>query len=359
MSALSSVGRAKFRQLGGRCTASGITATIFGATGFLGRYVTSELGQYGCTMKLPYRGDEDEVRHLALMADLGQIVNVPFSVRDRASVQKAIEGSDIVINLMGKHYQTKHALPWWINYSLDDVHVEAARVIAEVAAECHVSQLIHVSSTHVSARDLHTSPDSLWVSSKARGEEAVKRAFPRAQIVRCADMYGPEDRFLTWQGDNLNKFGPVLVDGGQARVQPVNVTDVARGILALTIDAAENSATHDNAKADVFEFFGDEEYTQREIAEYVLDVTKRDVRMVNLPLKVAEVIGQALDFGPNPKLTRDWARLLTMDNIQSPSSTLPGLRECDVEPTKMEKEAYQFMIKYDRDGHFQKVSGYH
>lgn len=46
MSALSPVAKALLRNPVGRVQGNGITATVFGATGFLGRYVCAELGAY-------------------------------------------------------------------------------------------------------------------------------------------------------------------------------------------------------------------------------------------------------------------------------------------------------------------------
>lgn len=43
-----------------------------------------------------------EWRHLKVMGDLGVVAPVPFSPRDEDSIHRAIEGSDIVINLIGK-----------------------------------------------------------------------------------------------------------------------------------------------------------------------------------------------------------------------------------------------------------------
>lgn len=43
-----------------------------------------------------------EWRHLKQMGDLGVVIPVPFSPRDEDSMHRAMEGSDIVINLIGK-----------------------------------------------------------------------------------------------------------------------------------------------------------------------------------------------------------------------------------------------------------------
>lgn len=58
---------------GGRSSVSGHVATVFGCTGFLGRYLVDRLAQKGTQVIVPYR-DEDEKRHLKVMGDLGQIV---------------------------------------------------------------------------------------------------------------------------------------------------------------------------------------------------------------------------------------------------------------------------------------------
>lgn len=50
---------------GGRSSVSGVTATVFGCAGFLGRYVVNKLGRVGTQVIVPYRRlDEDSVRHL-------------------------------------------------------------------------------------------------------------------------------------------------------------------------------------------------------------------------------------------------------------------------------------------------------
>lgn len=344
MSSLSPVARALLRNPVGRVQGQGITAAVFGCTGQLGRYVCAELGRKGNTMVLPYRGDDMEVRHLKLMADLGNVANVAFDPRDRESIREAVKGADVVINLAGKHYQTKHLLPWWINYTYDDVHVELARTIAEVAAEEGVPRFIH----HSSILAKPNSP-SIWAASKYRGEVAVKKAFPTANIVRSAAFFGPEDQLLTWTAERMKNGAVPLIENGSAVLQPVFVNDVATAIYNISQDTTINS--------EIFEFVGDEEYTYKEIADYVFDVTKREGSLINLPLPAAQLIGKFCEQFPSPVFTEDWAIRLGMDQVKT--SSLPGLRELDVEPSKLEKEAPHFMIKFKQGGHFAEVSGYH
>jgi NADH dehydrogenase (ubiquinone) 1 alpha subcomplex subunit 9 len=90
----------------GRHAQNGSVATVFGCTGFLGRYLVSKLAKRGVQVVVPYR-DEDEKRHLRVMGDLGQIVPTEFDMRNDSQIEEAVRHSDIVYNLIGRDYETK------------------------------------------------------------------------------------------------------------------------------------------------------------------------------------------------------------------------------------------------------------
>lgn len=361
---LSAVTKAMIRRnLGGRNSNNGLTVTVFGATGFLGRYVCAELGAIGTTLQIPYRGEELEVRHLRPMSDLGMQATHTFSPRDQESIMQAVRGSDVVVNLMGKDYETKHALPWWINYTYDQVNVDAAAAVAQACVDADVPRLLHVSSVLAKPN----SP-STWAASKYRGERAVKKIMPDATIVRSARMYGPEDRFLNTIADSPLPGGVVpLIDGGEAKVQPVYAVDVATALRNLVLDEDKKDLT--------YELYGDETYTMKECAEFVFEATKKnDVDVLNLPLGVAKIIGKVMNNFPEPKFNEDIAIRETLDQV-APALTeeellevseadarrvrYPGLRELDVEPAKMEQAAIDHLLMYYSAGHFSEVDGYH
>ncbi len=111
---------------------------------------------------------------------------VPFSPRDEQSIIDSLKYSDVVINLIGKHYETKHIVPTRradgslsrINYDFEDVHVRIPEKIAELAKEAGVKTFIHVSAL---SADLEAK--SQWSQTKARGEIAVRNKFPDAVSV--------------------------------------------------------------------------------------------------------------------------------------------------------------------------------
>jgi uncharacterized protein YbjT (DUF2867 family) len=67
---------------------------VFGATGFLGRYVVSRFGKEGSQVVVPFRGDEHAWRHLRVAGDLG---NVHFVVRGRRGNTRTHDPIDLIL----------------------------------------------------------------------------------------------------------------------------------------------------------------------------------------------------------------------------------------------------------------------
>lgn len=109
----------------GRSSVSGIRATVFGASSPIGRHIVNQLGQIGSQVVLPYRGDGTEVHDMKLMGDLGQIVPLPYQIRDKRSVERVIKDSNVVINAISKRRES-------CNFSFHDTHVNATHMIARV-----------------------------------------------------------------------------------------------------------------------------------------------------------------------------------------------------------------------------------
>lgn len=132
-----------------------------------------------------------EIRHLKPMFDLGQLGLMPFSPRDKESIYEAVKKSDVVINMIGKHYETKHIVPTRradgnlsrVNYDFEEVNVTIPRILAEISKEAGVESFIHVSAL---SADLESK--SKWSRTKAQGELAVREAFPEAVSILCLEI---------------------------------------------------------------------------------------------------------------------------------------------------------------------------
>jgi len=278
-----------------------LRAVVFGAYGQVGRGVVSLLAGNGVQCVVPWRGDDMEWRHLKVMGDIGVVAPMPFSPRDEASIDRAMEGCDIVVNLIGKDFETKHYVPNLVNFSYEEVHVTLAERLARKAVQHGASTFVHVSALAADPFAL-----SAWARSKARGEEAVRAAAPGATIIRPADVFGPEDRFLNLFARMYSLFPRVvLVNEGSARVQPLFVHDLAQAIFKVAM-----SEDPEVMLGQTYDLAGPEEYTYREVVEYVFESIRADrPEVANVSPAVADAIGFVNGLMPqwirNPLVTRD------------------------------------------------------
>ena len=290
------------------------------------------------------------------MFDLGQLGLLPFHPRDEASIHDSLKASNVVVNMIGKHYETKHIVPHRVidgkssrvNFTMDEVHHQIPARIARIAKEAGVETFIHVSSSMASLDSA-----SEWARSKARGEIAVREAFPEAIIVRPNTVFGAEDRFLNWIAETIEKFPlmPILEDG-KYKVQPVHCVDVAKGIMEIVQD-------HENYAGETFEFHGPAEYTMREVVEFVQDITTLDSPVVTIPNALATGIGRVLEETISPRFTSDSIHLMLQDNVASTSTEHKGFKELGIVPRSMDKVAFDYLHRFRPGGHFTMTQGYH
>mmetsp|Transcript_16441 Transcript_16441/g.27294 ORF Transcript_16441/g.27294 Transcript_16441/m.27294 type:complete len:388 (-) Transcript_16441:167-1330(-) len=350
---------------GGRASDAGLKVAVFGATGFLGRYVCAELGTNGVLGYIANRGDEFEVRHIRPMFDLGRTRFVFYSPKDVDSMREVIADADIVINMIGKYYESKtpyqtKSFPYVgykTNYSFEDANVTIPRQIAELCKEMQVDNFIHVSSAAAS-------PDSTseWARTKFEGEEAIKEVYPWATIVRPTQLFGPEDRFLNPIAIFGNRYPFVpLIDGGEALTQPVYVADVAETISRICDSPAQFEGKY-------VDCFGPNDYSYKELADFVFDVTEQadSVRLWNVPKDMAKQMANVIQYQRLPPLTPDLVELQSADYL--PQMTAEEYRaqheiftmeNLGVKQTPIEKIAFNYLHRYRSGGHFQEVTGYH
>jgi NADH dehydrogenase len=288
-----------------------------------------------------------EMKHLKVCGDYGQIAIIPFHARDKDSIREAVEGCDIVVNLMGKNHDTKCGVPWITNWTLEEVHVQAAENVAEVSKEMGVPRFVQMSSIVADV----DSP-SEWARTKALGELAVKKHYADATIIRPAPIFGPEDKLLVHIA-NCAKVLPAvpLIDEGGTLLQPVFVHDVAKAIKNIVLDPTTDGKT--------YELTGPSQYTYKELVEMVYSHCYMKESVVPLPEQVHQAIGYLAEMTPliAPVLTRDQVELQKLDQVWG--GKFPGLLDLNVEPTSVESKAQDILYRFREAGHFAREEGYH
>ncbi|CAF4955016.1 unnamed protein product [Pieris macdunnoughi] len=324
------------RGTGGRSSFNGVVATVFGCTGFVGRYVCNKLGKIGTQMILPYRGDFYDAARLKVCGDLGQVLFTPFDIRDDESIARAVQYSNVVINLVGRDYETK-------NFKYNDVHVEGARRIARISREMGVERFIHLSYLNAerNPKPLVMKSPSLFKISKFMGECAVKEEFPTATVIRASDIYGSEDRFLksiasVWR--RHSQLLPLYKNGEATVKQPVFVSDVAQAIV--------NAARDPDTRCKVYQGVGPKRYLWKDLVVWFFQLMRKDESWgfkhydmkydpILFPLKVmvANKLSPAYPFGG-----LHWEGLEKECTTDVVDMNLPTLEDLGVTLTHMEDQ---------------------
>jgi NADH dehydrogenase len=302
-------------------------ATVFGGAGFIGRHLVQLLAAQGYVVRIAVR-DPLAARFLCTQGRVGQIVPLRAPVTDAAAVARAVEGADIVVNLVGILHERRPG-------DFQRVQGEAPGIVAKAALAAGVRRLVHVSAIGADAAS-----DSLYARSKAAGEAAVRAAFPQATILRPSVVFGAEDQFFNRFAGMAALLPCMPVVAGATRFQPVFVGDVAKAVLA--------AITRDDAAGRTFELGGPRVMTMREVLRFILDTTRRHRRMVEMPMGLMRLQAAILEKLPNPALTTDQLRLLRRDNVVTPGA--PGLAALGIAPTSVESVVPAYLRRFRPGG---------
>ncbi len=279
--------------------------TVFGGTGFLGREICRHLVDEGWRVRIAAR--RPDIPLSGVPADFSERVTV--DIGDPAAVADALTGAAAAVNAVSLYVQRPRL-------RFRDIHVKGAGRIADSAREQGVNRLIHISGIGV---DSHS--PSAYVRQRALGENAVRRAFPRATVLRPSVLFGPGDSFLS----TLEKLARLplapLFGKGRTRLQPVHVGDVAEAVA---------SALHrPDSAGEIYELGGADTLTYREILETLMAERGTWRRPVPVPFALWHLAAAVLSPLPGAPLTRDQVWLMQRDNVADPA--LPGLEELGIE----------------------------
>ena len=294
--------------------------TIFGGGGFVGRYVVQALLRGGARVRVAER-DPRHAWFLKPLGGLGQTQFVAADVTLPETVRRAVAGADAVINMVGV-----------LAGDFERVHVAGARNVAEAAAAAGVWTLVHMS-----AIGADSAAPSAYGSSKGRGEEAVRAAFPNATIIRPSIVFGREDQFINRFAAMIGKAPVVPVLRAPVKFQPVFAGDVGDAMAAAT-DARFAGRT--------FELGGPDVMTMGEIIRWIAKTIGKSPSIVELPDAAGSLLA-SLPFAP---ITKDQWLMLQRDNVVAPGAQ--GLEALGIDATPLPSVAPEWLVRFRRTGRF-------
>ena len=307
--------------------------TVFGGSGFVGTQAVRYLAKAGWRVRVAVRNPNLAYK-MRLLGEVGQIDVVQANVRNVPSLERALEGASVSLNLVGLLYETGRQ-------AFEAVHVAGARNIAEAARSQGVSRLVQMSAL---GADLNA--PAKYARTKAEAEAAVREIYPDATIVRPSIVFGPGDGFFG-RFAAMAQVSPILplIGGGKTRFQPVSVGDVGRALAQIVIDPACAGKTFELGGLEVFSF--------RDLLEMMLAHTGQRRLLVPIPFPVAGLMGQVgelASFIMAPPITSDQVELLKTDNVVS--GQCPGLAELGITPQTLEAVLPTYLYTYRKGGQY-------
>ena len=303
---------------------------LFGGGGFLGRYVAQELLRSGARVRIAER-DPLDAFFLKPLAALGQAQSVRADITRPESVERAVAGADVVINLVGV-----------LKGRFQDLHVTGAANVAKAAAAAGAKRLVHIS-----AIGADPAAQSAYARTKGEGEAAVRAAFPGAAIVRPSIIFGPEDDFV-------NKFAGLISLASHLPIakvlpvirpntlfQPVWVVDVARAVAKAALTQVGEGKT--------FELGGPKPMSMLDLHKWIADAIGHHPTFLQVP-DVAAAAMARIGFLPGTPLTWDQWLMLQRDNIVGKGAKT--FADLGIEPAPLAAVAPKWLVRYRTHGRF-------
>ena len=310
--------------------------TIFGGSGFVGRYIARRMAKQGWRVKVAVRRPNDAL-FVKPYGVVGQVEPVFCNIRDDASVLSAVSGADVVVNCVG-------ILSELGKNRFHSVQSDGAERIARLAAQEGAVRFVQIS-----AIGADKGSDSQYSISKAQGEEGILQHFPDAVILRPSVIFGPEDQFFNRFASmaRLSPFLPLI--GADSKFQPVYVDDVAK---------VAELAVLGRASGGIYELGGPDVASFKSLMERMLTVIQRKSILLPLPFFLGWLMASTFDtlhsvslgLLKNGLVTRDQIKNLARDNVVSDDHKT--FADLGIEPTALDAVLADYLWCYRPSGQF-------
>lgn len=317
--------------------------TLFGGSGFIGRYAARTLVKAGYRVRVAVRRP-----HLAgdvrLAGAPGWVDIVQANVRHKGSVEAAIQDADAVVNLVGLLYEKGPQ-------NFEATQRDGAINVAQACAKAGIKRFVHLSAI---GADLAADAD--YAETKGEAEAAIHEILPDATILRPSVVFGPEDdflnRFAALASHPISTIAPFLpaIGGGATKIQPVYAGDVAEAIA--------NAVQSEKTGGKIYELGGPTVYSFSELYDFIGKTIDRKRYALPLPFFIAKPIGLA--FGTlfryvwplssgilgAPPITGNQVELLKTDNIVADDAlTLADLGVTQLESIEAIAPSYLYRFR--------------
>ena len=277
---------------------------VTGGKGFLGQHIVARLLREGYEVRIFARESHPDE------SDGDNIEIVTGDIRDRAAVERAVQGCNQVIHLVSNF--RKAASDKQQAYA---INVEGTTNVLQACNAANVQRLVHCSTigVHGNVQEIPAdenspfNPGDVYQQTKLEAEKNVwehcRNTGLPVTVVRPISAFGPGDRRMLKLFRMIKKGRFVMVGKGDVLFQPSYIDDVAQGFL-LCLESQR-------AIGEVFIVGGDEYLTLNELVQTIarqLNVSAPRLRVPMQPVvmaaSVCERVCRPFDIEPPLHLRR-------------------------------------------------------
>ncbi len=269
---------------------------ILGGSGFVGGHLVRRLSADGHQVTVATRY-APAARHLAIVPGVRILQCRPY---DLESLTAAVEGHDMVINLVGILNERGFG-----GKGFRRAHVELVEKIIIACEAARVAQMIQMSSINAGEGSSH------YLVTRGQGEELVRQAQSNGlmdtAIFRPSTIFGPDDSFLN-RFATLLKISPVLpLARPTARFAPVYVGDV--------VEAFSRVIAAGQLAGETYELCGSEVWSLKELVAWLRDQLGLKRLVVGLPDPIGRLQGLTFNLVPGKPFSSDNFKSLLLDSV--------------------------------------------
>jgi uncharacterized protein YbjT (DUF2867 family) len=268
---------------------------VTGSTGFIGPKIVHKLRAERRDVRCLVRD-----RHRARQIESWGCEIVEGDVTDRASLDAAVAGCDVVIHLVSILVGRRQ--------DFERVMAQGTRDLVDAAKTAGVRRFVLMSALGVSdlTRDLVP-----YYRAKWEMERTVRDSGLEYVIFRPSFVFGSDGGALQ-QFTRIARLAPVtpIVGSGKQRIQPIWIDDVA-AYFAAAVDEAE-------AANRTFELGGPDVVSWNELWERLKRARGIRRPSLHVPTRLVRLQATVLERLPTPPVTRDQLTMLEAgDNVVS------------------------------------------
>lgn len=270
--------------------------TLLGGSGFVGTELTQRLASEAGEVRVLTR----RAQRVKSFRVLINVKVIETNVHDVNELAAAIEGSDVVINLVGILNNAGSKA----KNSFDGAHAALTATVVQACKTAGVGRYLHMSSLGADAQN----GSSDYLKSKGVAENhALGAKHLACTVFRPSVIFGPGDSFFN-RFATILQLAPIMpLACADAKMQPVYLGDVCQSM----IDAMHNPDTI----GQTIELGGPEVFTLKELVAMTAQLKGLVRPIIALPDALGKIQAFCLEFVPGKPFSRDNFASLQTDNV--------------------------------------------